>query len=432
MRIAYITAGAAGRYCGACKRDVGLTRALIERGHNMLLLPLYTPLQTDEPDPSLDRVFFGALNVYLQQQCSIFRRTPRSVDWLLDRPSLLRFVSGLGVETEAEELGEMTVSVLRGSEGMQRKELDKLLDFLEDEGPFDVVNLSNSLFSGFAAPIGERLGAPVVCNLQGEEGFVRHLPEEYREEAHELLRRHASEITVFVASYEAYADEMADFLDVPREKVKIVRPGLETSRYAGDRELDPEVFRVGYLSSINPRKGIDLLFDAFARLVEEHVGDAGPREDLAVGGQLLKSNEEFWEGLKADLGEKELGERLDYAGEMEMAEKVHFLKRCDVFCVPGRSAERNGMAWIEAVSAGVPLVVTDRPGLREIVDLTGGGVVVLPDDPAALADALATLRDDPDRADRLGRAAAQGAAEHFDIGETAGETLAIYESLAVD
>ena len=158
MRIAYITAGAAGRYCGACKRDVGLTRALIERGHNMLLLPLYTPLQTDEPDPSLDRVFFGALNVYLQQQCSIFRRTPRSVDWLLDRPSLLRFVSGLGVETEAEELGEMTVSVLRGSEGMQRKELDKLLDFLEDEGPFDVVNLSNSLFSGFAAPIGERLG----------------------------------------------------------------------------------------------------------------------------------------------------------------------------------------------------------------------------------------------------------------------------------
>ncbi len=432
MRIAYITAGAAGRYCGACKRDVGVTRALIERGHNMLLLPLYTPLQTDEPDPSLDRVFFGALNVYLQQQCSIFRRTPRSVDWLLDRPSLLRFVSGLGVETEAEELGEMTVSVLRGPEGMQRKELDKLLDFLEDEGPFDVVNLSNSLFSGFAAPIRERLGAPLVCNLQGEEGFVRHLPEEHREEAQELLRRHASEITVFVASYEAYADEMAGFLDVPREKVKIVRPGLETSRYAGDRKLQPGVFRVGYLSSINPRKGIDLLFDAFARLVEERVGDAAPREELAVGGQLLKSNEEFWEGLQADLGQKGLGQRLDYAGEMEMAEKVRFLKRCDVFCVPGRSAERNGMAWIEAVSAGVPLVVTDRPGLREIVDLTGGGVVVPPDDPAALAEALAALRDDPDRANCLGRAAAQGAAEYFDIGETAGETLAIYESLAVD
>ena len=68
MRIAYITAGAAGMYCGSCLHDNTLAAALLELGEDVVLVPTYTPLRTDEPDVSIDRVFFGGINVYLQEK----------------------------------------------------------------------------------------------------------------------------------------------------------------------------------------------------------------------------------------------------------------------------------------------------------------------------------------------------------------------------
>ncbi|MDP6106880.1 MAG: hypothetical protein QGI33_00390 [Candidatus Brocadiia bacterium] len=117
MRIVYIGAGAAGTYCGACARDVTLVRGLLARGHDAMLLPLYTPLTSDMPDVSLGQVFYGGVNVYLQDRFALFRWTPRLVDWLLDRPALLREASRFGIETRPEDLGNMTVSVLRGADG---------------------------------------------------------------------------------------------------------------------------------------------------------------------------------------------------------------------------------------------------------------------------------------------------------------------------
>ena len=73
MRITYITAGAGGMYCGACIRDNALAAELMSQGHQVELLPLYTPTLTDEPNVSQDAVFFGGINVYLQQHFSLFR-----------------------------------------------------------------------------------------------------------------------------------------------------------------------------------------------------------------------------------------------------------------------------------------------------------------------------------------------------------------------
>src|SRR5260370_16764828 len=76
MRSAYITAGAAGMYCGSCMRDNPLVAALARQGHEALLIPTYTPIRTDELDVSQKRVFFGGINVYLQQKFGFFRHTP--------------------------------------------------------------------------------------------------------------------------------------------------------------------------------------------------------------------------------------------------------------------------------------------------------------------------------------------------------------------
>src|SRR5262245_61250045 len=110
MKIAYITAGAAGMYCGSCLRDNALARALIPRGHDVLLVPTYTPTRTDEPNVSLPQVFMGGINVYLQNKFALFRHTPAFLARILDSPRLLAWVSNRAMKTDAAELGELTVA----------------------------------------------------------------------------------------------------------------------------------------------------------------------------------------------------------------------------------------------------------------------------------------------------------------------------------
>src|SRR6266550_8518795 len=148
MKIAYITAGAAGMFCGSCMHDNTLVSALNAQGHDALLIPTYTPIRTDEADVSQKRVFFGGINVYLQQKLALFRHTPWLLDRFLDLPRLLRWASRFAVKTQASDLGELTVSMLQGKHGRQRKEFDKLLHWLETDVRPELVNLTNGLLSG--------------------------------------------------------------------------------------------------------------------------------------------------------------------------------------------------------------------------------------------------------------------------------------------
>src|SRR3954452_2081416 len=133
MRIAYVTAGAAGMFCGSCLHDNTLASALQAAGHDALLIPTYTPIRTDEADVSQKRVFFGGINVYLQEKFALFRHTPWLLDRLLDARGLLNWVSRFAVKTRAEDLGDLTVSMLEGEHGHQKKEVEKLVNWLADE-----------------------------------------------------------------------------------------------------------------------------------------------------------------------------------------------------------------------------------------------------------------------------------------------------------
>src|SRR5262249_27843547 len=150
MKIAYITSGAAGMFCGSCMHDNTLVSALIAQGHDALLLPTYTPIRTDEIDVSSQRVFFGGINVYLQQKSFLFRWTPWWLDRLLDANWLLRWVSRFAVKTQADQLGQLTLSMVKGTDGRQRKEFKKLVRWLRKDFAPQVVHLSNVLLSGLA------------------------------------------------------------------------------------------------------------------------------------------------------------------------------------------------------------------------------------------------------------------------------------------
>src|SRR5829696_1697609 len=172
MKIAYITAGAAGMYCGSCMRDNTLVAALAKLGHDALLIPTYTPIRTDEEDVSQGRVFFGGINVYLQQKSWLFRHTPWFLDRLLDFRGLLRWVSRFAAGTRAEDLGALTQSMLEGEHGHQKKEIAKLVRWLGDELKPDVVNLTNALLTGFVHEFKRHHPCPVLVSLQGDDIFT--------------------------------------------------------------------------------------------------------------------------------------------------------------------------------------------------------------------------------------------------------------------
>src|SRR5437868_10911088 len=205
MKIAYITAGAAGMYCGSCLHDNTLVAALVAQGHEALLIPTYTPIRTDEPDVSQKRVFFGGINVYLQQKLGLFRHTPWLLDRPLDAPRLLRWVSRFAVKTQAEDLGDLTVSMLQGEHGHQKKEVAKVVRWLAAEVRPGVVNLTNALLSGMVHEIKRRVKVPVLCSLQGDDIYLEALPEPYRGECLKLIREHCREVNGFLATCGYYA-----------------------------------------------------------------------------------------------------------------------------------------------------------------------------------------------------------------------------------
>ena len=110
MKITYITAGAGGMYCGSCIRDNALAAALTERGHDVTLLPLYTPTRTDEENVSQHRVFLRR-----HQRVSGAICLAVSQDALAARPAL-----GVAVAA-ADRLGARgrdTTGAARGADGV--------------------------------------------------------------------------------------------------------------------------------------------------------------------------------------------------------------------------------------------------------------------------------------------------------------------------
>src|SRR5689334_22192103 len=167
MKILAITAGAANMYCGSCLRDNALAAEVIAQGHDVTLVPLYTPTLTDEPNVSRKRVFFGGVSVYLEQHMAAFRFTPAWLDRLWDSLPVLKAASRRSIAVSPRHLGELTISMLRGEDGAQRKEFHKLLNWLRSEPASDVVILPNSMLISLARTLKEALGRPVVCTLQG-------------------------------------------------------------------------------------------------------------------------------------------------------------------------------------------------------------------------------------------------------------------------
>lgn len=426
MRIALIASGAGGMYCGSCLRDNALARALAGLGHEARLVPTYTPLRTDEPDASIGEVFYGGVNVYLQQHFALFRHTPRWLDWVLDRKALLRLATRGAGDADPRTLVDLTLSMLAGEFGRQRKELGRLARFLRAFRP-DVVNLPNELMIGLARRLRDECGAPVVCTLSGGDLFVDAMDEPDRARVKRAIRERASDVAVFIATSRFYADYVAGYYDLPREKLRVVPSGIDTTGYdrtpVAERGGPPAI---GYLARICPAKGLHNLADAFVRLVRR--GDVPPAR-LRVAGYLPAGEVGYLDGVRKRLTDAGAADRWEYVGELTHAKKVSFLRSLDLFSVPTQFLEPKGIYVLEALAAGVPVVQPRHGAFPEIVESTGGGVLVEPRDAGALADALAELLNDAPRRTELARRGAAAVHAGWTSTAMARATVSVYDEI---
>jgi glycosyltransferase involved in cell wall biosynthesis len=402
LKIAYLTAGAAGMYCGSCMHDNTLARGLIELGHDVQLIPLYTPIRTDEVDVSMHRVFFGGINMYLQQRLSLFRFLPKWVDSFIDQPWLIRLATSFGISTDAKQLGALAVSVLRGEHGFQAKEVDALADWLVGDLKPDILNLTNVLVAGCVPAIKRRFDVPVVTTLQGDDIFLRDLPEPYHSQALAEIAKLAEQIDAFIVNSVFYADFMSQYLGIPREKFRIVPLGVDAVEFGvlssqGELAMQPPrnlVPTVGYLARLAPEKGLHVLAEAFI-LLRKLPGMQDAR--LRIAGWLGKQHQPYIEGIFKKLRAAGLGEAFEYVGEVDRAGKLALLRSIDVLAVPTTYREPKGIFVLEALAAGVPVVQPDHGSFPEMLADLQGGLLHRPEDAQHLAERLHELLSDAPR-----------------------------------
>jgi glycosyltransferase involved in cell wall biosynthesis len=426
MRILAITAGAASMYCGSCLRDNALAAELMAQGHDVTLVPLYTPTLTDETNVSQKRVFFGGISVYLEQHVAAFRYTPAWLDRLWDSLPALKAASRRSIAVRPEQLGELTISMLRGEHGAQRKEFHKLVDWLRTEPRPDVVSIPNSLLISLAGPLREALGCPVVCTLQGEDLFLDGLGEAWRTEALKLIRAQVDSVDAFIAVSDYYAGFMTRYLSIPERKIHVVPIGISMKGYDTGFRFRTNCFTVGYFARVVPEKGLDVLCEAYRKLRRETEFSGAT---LEAAGYLAPEYRGYLHGIEQEMKQAGLGDEFRYRGVLDRAHKADFLRSLNVLSVPGSYAEPKGIFVLEAMANEVPVVQPRHGAFPEIIEKTGGGILVEPHSVDSLAEGIFSLWRDQARADELGRRGAQGVREHYRVQLMAQRTVEAYSKL---
>ena len=408
MKIVHITAGAGGRLCGSCLHDNALVRSLLARGSDAMLVPAYVPTTTDEENVAVDRIVMGGVTVWLEEHVPLFRHTPRFLDAvlgrLLDSRWLLEWLSSSTGSTRPADLGPLTASTLAGEQGHQRKEVEKLANWLAADIRPDVVHLSNALLVGLARRVKKATAAKIVCTLSGEDIFIEQIPAPHYGRIRALLRERAADVDQFVALNHSFATFMATYLAVPLEKIAVIPHGLDRTGFpavapdlSARRQARGGRLVVGSLARACPEKGLEQLVRSLPLIRQHH-----DVEVLAAGAEV--DSERGYLSRCLTLAE-ELGvaDRFRWLGQVDRPGKLRLLDSIDVFAMPTIIPEAKGIPVIEAMAAGVPVVAPAHGTFPELLDDERAGRLHTPRDPADLARAIGMLLDDVPLAARCGR-----------------------------
>jgi glycosyltransferase involved in cell wall biosynthesis len=426
MRILQITPGAGGMYCGNCLRDNALVAALRKLGHDAVFVPMYLPMRLDEDDQSAGTpIFFSGINVYLAQKSALFRKAPAWLRNVLSSPGLLKLAGAKAAKTRAEDVGDMTVSMLQGEQGNQARDLDEMIAWFRSQPPLDAICLSNALMIGMARKLKSELRAPVICYLQGEDAFLDALPEAFRKASWDLLTQRAADVDLFVAPSRYFAEVMSRRLSLPANKVEVVYNGINLDGYS-PAPAPPNPPVIGFFARMCREKGLDTLVEAYIHLRQR---DRIKNLRLHIGGGCGPGDEPFVADLRKRLASAGVLRDVGFFPNLDRAAKQEFLHNLSVFSVPALYGEAFGLYVIEAMACGVPVVQPDVAAFPELIGATSGGRLCKPADPIALADAIEEVLLDPPLSASLGQAGRKSVAAQFTNHEMARRVAATLERL---
>ena len=240
---------------------------------------------------------------------------------------------------------------------------------------------SASMFAALAAK------APVVATVHAylDRSIAMEL-------AAPILRRIWGRVTIGVAVSEAAASFLRRIL--PNAALEIVPNGVDVGAFAGAEPRDglPSGRRILWVNRLDSQKGFPIALAAFSKVL----GDVSDAVLVVVGeGKDREALGLLTESARA---------RIDMRGAAPNEEVPSYLAACEVFVSPAVGQESFGIALVEAMAVGLPVVATDIPGYREVVSDGIEGLLVPPRDPEALAVGLVRVLTEPGLAARLGEA----------------------------
>lgn len=424
MKIVHITPGSGGTfYCQNCFRDNELVKALQSLEHEVYNVPMYLPLNIDKDiKAGSTPVFYGAVNVYLKEKISLYRLAPEWLEKLMDSDKVLQYAAKKSGSTRAAGLEEMTISMLKGEDGRQASELDRLIKFLKEHIKPDVVHLSNGLLLGLAHRIKKDLGAKVICSLQDENEWIDPMAPKYQDQIWDLMAEKAHYVDRFITASKYYADRCHRQLKLPDEKMEVVYSGINLEGYETSLlSTDPPV--IGYLCRMAKGFGLDILVDAFLKLKNGKYKDL----KLMITGGYTADDLPFVEMIKAKISQCGYSDDVTILENFCKENRTKFLSSLTLLSVPVPAGEAFGAYMIEALASGVPVVQPNVGCYPEFVNLTKGGVIYEPNNSTTLAENISALLDDKKRMEKLGETGQNIVDKEFTVKKMAENTIKVYQ-----
>lgn len=420
MKAVYLTAGAAGMYCGSCMHDNALAKAMREFDVDCILQPIYTPIRTDAVSVATQRMFFGGIHIYLLQQFPWLKYLPRPLRRWLDWEPIIRFATRKSASYDAKQLGELSISMLKGLDGRQADEVSRLCSWLSDEMKPDAIILTNLLIGGCLPELSRALPqAKRVVLLQGDDIFLDHLPSAERDVAVQLCRALVPFVDRFVTHSQFYAEKMSLLLGIPLAQIDVTPLSIDFEPF---RDVDLKSpgesgeFRLGYFARIAPEKGFHHLVKAFIQL-----GTSQDHQEinLHVAGWLGEHQQDYFNRLKNEIIEAGLEERFHYHGSPDLNQKIELLSSFDVTCVPTDYEDPKGLFVLESLAARTPVILPRHGAFPELIDSTQGGMTFQPGDLQDLVCSIEKLKQDVDLRLELARRGRAAALEKHSVEQSA-------------
>lgn len=422
MKTLFLVPGSGGSfYCQNCCRDYALVKALRKIGHEATIAPMYLPLDLDDPQiQEGKKIFYGAIRVYLNEKWPFFSKMPSFFRKYTNSLSLLKWAAKRSGKTHSSGMEEITLSLLKGENGNQKKEQEELISWLKEYEKPDAIFLSNALLSGIAKAVHQELRIPVFCFLQDEHQWVESMSLSYQEKVWEAIYAQGEFIQRFLPVSDFYSDYMQQKLRLPPEKFQTIYPGISLEDFVPSSSTTAAI---GYVSRWDHRLGLGVLFDAFSLLKEEK---KFKEWKLFILGGKAEEDEKFLAQAKRKLEEKKIFQDIQFFPHFHEKARKEFYSQISILCVPNSQGEAFGLFLLEAQASCIPVVQPLVGSYPEILQKTQGGILCESCCAEALAAKLSELILVPEIRQKLGMQGRMGVQNFFTVEQMAKQIESVF------